>query len=121
MGGVTVLELIRSATTVDQDLRRRPELRAAGTGALTALAGLCAPVVLVLLAALAVPRAAAGVGESIGAGALLWLVLVPGLMLAGVLWWRFIGLGPLEWLIGLVTARHTWRRRARAADPPVVP
>ena len=107
-GGVTVLELIRSATTVDQDRRRRPELRAAGTGALTALAGLCAPVVVVLLAALAVPRAAAGVGESIGSGALLWLVLGGArLDLEG----GTLALTPLVWTLALLgLARYGARR-----------
>lgn len=74
-GGVTVLEIIRSATTVDDGARRRPELLAAGTGALTALIGLLVIVLLTVLAALAVPRATAGFGESFGSGTLLWLLL----------------------------------------------
>nr|WP_246297611.1 DUF6350 family protein [Janibacter cremeus] len=102
------MELIRSATTVDDGLHRRPEVRAAGTGALTALAGLLAPLVLVLLAALAVPRAAAGVGESIGAGALLWLVL-GGARLA--LDGGTVAFTPLVWTLALlVLARYGARR-----------
>ncbi|MCT9819134.1 hypothetical protein N3K63_02410 [Microbacterium sp. W1N] len=38
-----------------------------------------------------------------------WLVLVPGLMVLGTLWWRFVGLGPVEWLMGVVTGRYAWR------------
>lgn len=50
-------------------------MAAAAAGALTALAGWLVPVVLVLLGALAVPRASAGVGDALGSGSLLWLVL----------------------------------------------
>ncbi|RLK48082.1 heparan-alpha-glucosaminide N-acetyltransferase domain-containing protein [Microbacterium telephonicum] len=39
-----------------------------------------------------------------------WLVLVPGLMTVGTLWWRFVGIGPIEWLMGLVTGRYAWPR-----------
>lgn len=75
-GVVTVLELIRSARQADEDgSRRRPEVRAAGAGAVTALAGLLLPLLLTLLAALAVPRASAGLGDALGSGTLLWLVL----------------------------------------------
>lgn len=105
---MTVLELIRSATTADDDFRRRPELRAAGAGALTALAGLLVPLVLVLLAALAVPRAAAGVGESIGSGALLWLVLGGARLDLGA---GTLALTPLVWTFALlVLARYGARR-----------
>ncbi|MEN3121472.1 DUF6350 family protein [Janibacter sp. LM] len=69
------MELIRSATTGEDATRRRPEVAAAAAGALTALAGWLVPVVLVLLGALAVPRASAGVGDALGSGSLLWLVL----------------------------------------------
>lgn len=72
---MTVLELIRSATTVDDGARRRPELLAAGTGALTAAVGLLVPLLLTILGALAVPRASAGFGDALGSGTLLWLVL----------------------------------------------
>lgn len=113
-GDVTVLELIRSATTVDEDFRRRPELRAAGTGALTALAGLLAPLVLVLLAALAVPRAAAGVGESIGSGALLWLVLGGArLDLEG----GALALTPLVWTLALLALGRYGARRGLPEAP----
>lgn len=39
-----------------------------------------------------------------------WLVLVPGLMTLGTLWWRLVGLGPVEWVMGVVTGRYAWRR-----------
>ena len=40
-----------------------------------------------------------------------WLVLVPGMVVVGWLWWRFIGVGPVEWLLGWVTGRpKRWRR-----------
>jgi uncharacterized protein len=42
-----------------------------------------------------------------------WLVLVLGVPLVGVLWWRFLGKGPIEWLIGVVSGRYR-PRRARA-------
>lgn len=39
-----------------------------------------------------------------------WVIVVPGMILIGWLWWRFIGTGPIEWLLGLVTGRRkTWR------------
>ncbi|KRE37584.1 hypothetical protein ASG73_07935 [Janibacter sp. Soil728] len=69
------MEILRSATTVDDGTRRRPELRAAAAGALTATAGWVLPVLLVILGALAVPRASAGFGDALGSGSLLWLVL----------------------------------------------
>ncbi|MGO1167152.1 MAG: cell division protein PerM [Janibacter sp.] len=72
---MTVLELIRSAATEDDGSRRRPELQAAGTGAATAATGLAIPLLLTILAALAVPRASAGFGDALGSGTLLWLVL----------------------------------------------
>ena len=40
-----------------------------------------------------------------------WLLLVPGVVIVGWLWWRFIGVGPVEWLMGWVTGRpKRWRR-----------
>ena len=45
-----------------------------------------------------------------------WLILVPGLVVAGWLWWRFIGVGPLEWLLGWVTGRPKRWRRASKTD-----
>ncbi|WP_338748394.1 DUF6350 family protein [Janibacter alittae] len=110
---MTVLELIRSAATAD-DVRRRPELRAAGAGVLTALAGLLAPLALVLLAALAVPRAAAGVGESIGSGALLWLVLGGArLSLDG----GTVALTPLVWTLALLVLARYGARRGLPEEP----
>ena len=35
-----------------------------------------------------------------------WLVLVIGVPIVGVLWWRFMGKGPIEWLIGVVSGRY---------------
>ena len=69
------MEILRSATTVDDGTRRRPELRAAAAGALTATIGWALPVLLVVLGAMAVPRASAGFGDAVGSGSLLWLVL----------------------------------------------
>lgn len=42
-----------------------------------------------------------------------WLILVPGMVVAGWLWWRFIGVGPLEYLLGWVTGRPKALGRAR--------
>jgi uncharacterized protein len=49
-----------------------------------------------------------------------WLVLVLGVPLVGVLWWRFVGKGPIEWLIGVVSGRYR-PRRARAATAGSAP
>jgi len=39
-----------------------------------------------------------------------WLIIVPGMIAIGWLWWRFIGTGPVEWLMGLATGRRKrWR------------
>lgn len=38
-----------------------------------------------------------------------WLVLVLGVPLLGILWWRFVGKGPIEWLIGVVSGRYRLR------------
>ena len=39
-----------------------------------------------------------------------WVIIVPGMILIGWLWWRFIGTGPVEWLLGLATGRRKrWR------------
>ncbi|KJQ55074.1 hypothetical protein RS85_01133 [Microbacterium sp. SA39] len=40
--------------------------------------------------------------ENVYAG---WLVIVPGMILVGWLWWRFIGTGPVEWVMGWLTGR----------------
>lgn len=42
-----------------------------------------------------------------------WLVIVPGMILVGWLWWRFVGTGPVEWAMGLVTGRRKPLRSAR--------
>ncbi len=43
------------------------------------------------------------------------LLLVPAMVVAGWLWWRFIGVGPVEWLLGWVTGRpKRWRRDREA-------
>ena len=40
-----------------------------------------------------------------------WSVLVLAPIVAGWLWWRFIGVGPVEWLLGWVTGRpKRWSR-----------
>ncbi len=108
MGDVTVLELIRSAATVDEGFRRRPEVRAAGAGALTAAAGLALPLILTLLAALVVPRATAGVGEAVGSGALLWLVLGGARLGLGD---GTLAFTPLVWTALLVLLARTGARR----------
>ncbi|MEU1971809.1 heparan-alpha-glucosaminide N-acetyltransferase domain-containing protein [Microbacterium sp. NPDC019599] len=42
-----------------------------------------------------------------------WLVLVVGVSAAGILWWRFVGKGPIEWAIGIASGRYRLPRRAR--------
>lgn len=37
---------------------------------------------------------------------LLLLVIVPGTLAIGWLWWRYVGTGPVEWLLGAVTGRR---------------
>ena len=44
-----------------------------------------------------------------------WLIIVPGMVLAAWLWWRFIGVGPVEYLLGWVTGRPKALGRAKAA------
>ena len=46
-----------------------------------------------------------------------WAVIVVGVSAIGWVWWRFIGVGPVEWLLGWVTLRpKRWRRdRTNAA------
>ncbi len=40
-----------------------------------------------------------------------WIVIVPGMALLGWAWARFVGTGPIEWVLGLVTGRpKRWRR-----------
>ncbi len=35
-----------------------------------------------------------------------WLLIVPGMVLVGWLWWRFVGTGPVEWVMGWLTGRR---------------
>lgn len=111
---MSVLELIRSATTVEEGSRWRPELRAAGTGARTALVGLLPPLVLVVLAALAVPRATAGVGEAIGSGGLLWLVLGGARIDLGS---GTLAMTPLVWALALLLLARSGARRGLPDSP----
>lgn len=38
-----------------------------------------------------------------------WLIVVPGMILVGWLWWRYVGAGPLERAMGLATGRRARR------------
>ncbi|MFB8189665.1 acyltransferase family protein [Microbacterium sp. NPDC055988] len=42
-----------------------------------------------------------------------WFVIVPGMILVGWLWWRFVGTGPVEWVMGWLTGRRKPLLRAR--------
>jgi peptidoglycan/LPS O-acetylase OafA/YrhL len=42
-----------------------------------------------------------------------WLVIVPGMILIGWLWWRFVGTGPVEWVMGWLTGRRKPLLRSR--------
>lgn len=42
-----------------------------------------------------------------------WLVIVPGMILVGWLWWRFVGTGPVEWVMGWITGRRKPLLRSR--------
>ncbi|UPL11300.1 heparan-alpha-glucosaminide N-acetyltransferase domain-containing protein [Microbacterium sufflavum] len=42
-----------------------------------------------------------------------WLVIVPGMVLIGWLWWRFVGTGPVEWVMGWITGRRKPLLRSR--------
>lgn len=47
-----------------------------------------------------------------------WLVIVPGMILIGWLWWRFVGTGPVEWVMGWLTGRpKRWRATAPERTP----
>jgi len=35
-----------------------------------------------------------------------WLLIVPGMCLVAWLWWRYVGTGPVEWLMGFLTGRR---------------
>jgi len=43
-----------------------------------------------------------------------WALIVVGVTVIGWVWWRFIGVGPVEWLLGWVTLRPKRWRRDRA-------
>ena len=45
-----------------------------------------------------------------------WAVIVIGMTAIGWLWWRFIGVGPVEWLLGWVSLRPKRWRRDRASS-----
>ncbi|MFD5224622.1 acyltransferase family protein [Microbacterium sp. NPDC058342] len=42
-----------------------------------------------------------------------WLLIVPGMGLIAWLWWRYVGTGPVEWLMGFVTRRPKPLRQPR--------
>ena len=42
-----------------------------------------------------------------------WLIMVVGVSIVGILWWRFVGKGPIEWLLGIVSGRYRLPRRSR--------
>ena len=107
------MELIRSAAIGEDATGGRRDLRAVAAGALTALAGWILPVVLVVLGALAVPRASAGVGEAIGSGSLLWLVLGGARLHLGA---GGLALTPLLGTALLLLVARTGARRALPAD-----
>ena len=46
-----------------------------------------------------------------------WAVIVIVVVAIGWLWWRFIGVGPVEWLLGWVTLRPKRWRRENASAP----
>ncbi|WP_338144953.1 acyltransferase family protein [Cryobacterium adonitolivorans] len=49
-----------------------------------------------------------------------WIVLVIGVPIVGILWWRFVGKGPIEWLIGVLSGRYRPRRASpvKASSAP---
>lgn len=44
-----------------------------------------------------------------------WVVIVPVMIAAGWAWWRYVGTGPVEWLLGFVTGRRKPLVRPREA------
>lgn len=108
------MEMIRSATTGEDATAQRPEVRAVGGGAATALAGWCLTVVIVLLATLAVPRATAGFGEAVGSGSLLWLVLGGGRLHIGE---GVLALTPLVGAALLIGLARVGARRTLPVEP----
>ncbi|WP_457100425.1 heparan-alpha-glucosaminide N-acetyltransferase domain-containing protein [Microbacterium sp. P5_E9] len=57
-------------------------------------------------------------GIGYGAGYRWFFILVGGTTAVAWVWWRFVGTGPIELLMGLVTGRYRWpwRRRVAASD-----
>nr|WP_309064563.1 hypothetical protein [Microbacterium sp.] len=51
-----------------------------------------------------------------------WLLIVPGVALVGWAWWRWVGTGPVEWVMGLVTGRPKkfWTAGDRATERAAV-
>lgn len=39
-----------------------------------------------------------------------WAMVLVVTLVVGVLWWRFVGRGPLEWLTGVISGRYRLRR-----------
>lgn len=112
---MTVVDRIR-AVTADEQGGARPELAAAGRGALTAALSW---VVVVALTLLGVLGAGAGIGDALGAGSALWLALGGARLGLGA---TTIALVPLLALAALVLAARTGVRRTLAdlADDPYV-
>ena len=54
-------------------------------------------------------------GIGYGAGYRWFFILVGGTVAVAWVWWRFVGTGPIEMLMGLVTGRYRWPRRSRVA------
>ena len=48
-----------------------------------------------------------------------WLLIVPGMCLVAWLWWRYVGTGPVEWLLGFATGRHKKLRLSDSQDAAV--
>lgn len=46
-----------------------------------------------------------------------WVVIVPGMCLVAWLWWRYVGTGPVEWAMGLVTGRRKRLLVSRRQEP----
>lgn len=108
------MEIIRSATIGDDGTRRRPEVSAAAAGALTAAGELLLCLLLALLAGLAVPRASAGVGDALGSGSLLWLVLGGARLQLGD---GVLALTPLLGTLLLVVVARSAARRSLPETP----
>lgn len=92
---VVLLATVRSQPAAGMIAAVLTPFRAVGSLALS---------VYVLQVAVVAAMAEAGLGYAVDSpGAFLLLVL--GVWAAGVLWWRFVGTGPIEWLTGQLTRR----------------